>query len=109
MKIDDVRCLTCHKSSRSSRKSTFLGFKKYTCAHCGQNFVLNLRPGYRVFYLFGSVIMVLMFIGLLLQGTFPIPGFLGVATIWSLIVDSDKRRQIGILERDHARSIDRES
>ena len=95
MKEDEVVCLKCVKAFQGKFKSTFLGFKKYACPHCGERCVYDLRPFYRVLYWILSIGLVVSVVEILTRGDIPIPGLLGVATVWSLISDRRKRKEIG--------------
>ena len=99
MKEKIVRCLKCHEQFSGRQKSTLLGLRKYQCPHCSSEVILDLRPSHRGLYWFGAVFLGLGSIAYIMQGQIPIPGLLGVLSVWGLVVDRQKRREMEDVEQ----------
>lgn len=80
-------CPQCGAVITATTKTTFLGFRKATCAACGNNSTLPLTSGYRITYVVVLLGMIGAFFYIYRQGQVPLPGFIGIAVIIALARD----------------------
>lgn len=89
----DVRCSQCSHAFSAAPKKTFLGFRKFTCPSCGHVDLHPLSSGYRGFYWFVLIAMVLSVLGLLASGQVGLPGLVSIAAAYALVKDRGLRKQ----------------
>lgn len=83
-----ITCPQCGALISAPTKTTFLGFRKATCAACGSNSTLPLTSGYRITYVVVLLGMIGAFFYIYKQGQVPLPGFIGIAVIIALVRDT---------------------
>lgn len=88
-----VACTVCGSLACTYKKRTFLGFHRYDCEECGEEVLLPLSGGYRTMYWVVLVLMGLMQVAAFAQGTFVLPGLLGVCSVVALVKDKQLSRE----------------
>ena len=85
-----IACPDCGARFRDKPRRTFLGFQRYTCPACQDQFLYPLTSPYRIFYGVCAVGMIASFgIALVVAHRLAFPGLIGAA-------------MLGALWRDHA-------
>ncbi|NDK08424.1 hypothetical protein EOM39_04215 [Candidatus Gracilibacteria bacterium] len=76
-----IKCTSCGNEFDGKYSHTNLGFKKYECPECKQNFITELTTGYKIFY--GLLLLVLVGTGIssIVDGGFPL-----VRLIFSVLI-----------------------
>ncbi len=89
-----VICTACRLRFVARPKRSFLAFQKFSCPACNATVIYPLTSGYRIFYQFAVVLMVLASLGALTKGDLPVPGLVGVAAIIALLKDRKIKKQV---------------
>lgn len=89
----EIRCSQCSCAHGAEPRKTFLGFRKLTCPACGHVDLHPLTSGYRGFYWFVLVVMVLSLLGLLAHGQVGVPGLISLAAAYALVKDRGLRKK----------------
>ncbi|MDD5770590.1 MAG: hypothetical protein PHE25_06470 [Candidatus Gracilibacteria bacterium] len=76
-----IKCISCGNEFELKHSHSNLGFKKYECPKCKQNFVTELTTGYKVFYLLLLLVLVGTGISSIIDGGFPV-----VRGIFSILI-----------------------
>lgn len=87
--LANMNCPSCGSPIGAPTKTTFLGFRKASCAACGAHCTLPLTSGYRTTYI---VVLLAMIVGFIFAyqrtGQVMMPGFIGIAVIVALVRDA---------------------
>ena len=92
----NVTCKKCNSKFTGVPTRTFLGFQKLTCPTCQEKLTCPLTSGYRATYWVLLVFMVLSILGSISQGSFTVPGLMGIGVIFALVRDRKIQKQVSI-------------
>lgn len=91
-------CSQCRARFVVRPKRTLLAFQSCKCLACNASVIYPLTRGYRVFYQFVLVMMVLASLRTLAKGDIPLPGVFGVIAIVALFQDKKIKNQVARAE-----------
>ena len=92
--MNNVTCQFCKTESEVKMKTSFLGFKNFTCPSCKKTITSPLSKTYRVIYWLLAIYFVLTSIAMLMEGRLGLPSILAVAAIAALWMDEKYRKQL---------------
>ena len=92
-KFETLCCFHCQALHNDTPKTTFLGFRQFTCLACGQSNKLPLANKTRIFYWVLVGLSGCISLMTLLKGQITLPGLLVIAVAWGLIADARLQNQ----------------
>ena len=94
MRKQQVICPNCKNQFEEKPKRSFLGFSKFSCPKCNNEFIRPLTSGYRTTYYILLIIFIIITFMSLIGGGVAIPGLLTIIAVIALIKDRSLRKKI---------------
>jgi DNA-directed RNA polymerase subunit RPC12/RpoP len=92
-------CESCSQPFDAKPKKDWLGFHKVKCPHCSHRGLYPLIGGYRTIY---GVLLGLVILWSIQEGTILMPGLIGMCAILGLVRDKRIRKEVAARHRADA-------